>query len=273
MADVSDSSSVELARQLLEKSDVPLTSIELCRQVMALPGLEPGMAGRLAGTLLSGDPRFVHSGRGVWSLAEVTEPVPVLEIFDHCEFVVIDVETTGMSPPTDRVIEVACVKIAGGAVVDEYSTLVNPGRQVPWIITRLTGITGQMVSSAPSFGSVAERFLDFLGEAVFVAHNAPFDWRFIQSEVRLARARRLVNRTLCTRRLTVKLVPELSRRRLGDLAEFFNLDFDGCRHRALGDARVTARALLILLERAREKGIDDLTALEVFLQPARTRKK
>jgi DNA polymerase III epsilon subunit-like protein len=113
--------------------------------------------------------------------------------------------------------------------------------------------------------------VDFLGDAVFVAHNAPFDWRFVQNEVVLSTGRKLLNRRLCTRAMARRLVPELERRSLDELARFFNLSFSA-RHRALGDAEVTAELLLLLCERARERGIDTQASLFELVAPQKRRK-
>ena len=269
MTDVAKLLSADVARRLLEKRS-PLTSLEICRHVLALENLSPGLAEKLAEAFLSDDPRFCRLPEGAWVLTEALEKTVPLE---RALFVVVDVETTGFSPPADRIIELGCVRVADGRVMDEFSTLVNPRRPVPGMITGLTGITYAMVADAPTFGQVAESFLDFLDDAVFVAHNAPFDWRFIQNEIALATGRKLLNRRLCTRCMAKKLCPELSHRKLDDLACFFNLDFGNKRHRALGDALVTAKALLKLIERAREKGIESLQALSEYLKPHKSSKK
>ncbi|MBN2289242.1 MAG: 3'-5' exonuclease [Candidatus Glassbacteria bacterium] len=269
MTDVPKLLSADLALELLENTS-GLSSLEICQQVLAIRSLSPGMAERLSAALLFGDPRFSRLPDGNWVQAgAAAESVPL----EEAVFVVVDVETTGFRPPADRVIEVAAVRVAGGAAVEEFSTLVNPGRPIPGPITGLTGITWDMVARAPEFSQVAEDFLDFLGDSVFVAHNAPFDWRFIQSEVSLAAGRRLLNRRLCTRHMAARLCPELSRRSLDDLARFFNLDFGQRRHRALGDARVAAEALLLLVARAKELGIENLATLFECLEPRKTRKK
>ncbi len=269
MTDVAKLLSADVARRLLERRS-QLTSLEICRQVLAIENLSPELAEQLAAAFLSDDPRFRQLPEGPWVLAEAAEkPIPL----ERALFVVVDVETTGCSTPADRIIELGCVRVAGGRVKDEFSTLVNPRRPVPGLITSLTGISYAMVSDAPTFDQVAESFLDFMDDAVFVAHNAPFDWRFIQNELALTTGRKLLNRRLCTRWMAKKLCPELSHRRLDDLACFFNLDFGNKRHRALGDALVTAKALLKLIERAREKGIESLQALYEYLKPHQSSKK
>ncbi len=269
MTDVPKLLSADTVLELLEHG-AGLTSLEICRQVLAIQTLSPEMAEHLAGTFLADDPRFNRLPEGTWVLAQAAEKQVPLK---RAAFVIVDVETTGFCPPADRIIELAAVRVDNCAIVDEFTSLINPGRPVPGPITGLTGITYQMVADAPAFKQVADSFLDFLDDAVFVAHNAPFDWRFIQSELALARGRKLLNRRLCTRVMAKKFCPELSHRTLDDLACFFNLDFGSSRHRALGDARVTAEILLKLVERAGEKGIETLQALFEYLKPRKSRKK
>src|SRR5690606_11126913 len=97
-------------------------------------------------------------------------------------YVMLDVETTGGKAGTDRVIEIGAVKVQGGEVLDTFSTLLNPSRYIPSFITRLTGINSAMVADAPTFADIAGQLAEFLQGAVFVAHNARFDYGFIRAE-------------------------------------------------------------------------------------------
>jgi DNA polymerase III subunit epsilon len=163
-------------------------------------------------------------------------------------YVVVDTETTGLRAEWDRVIEVAAVKVRGGEVVDSFSQLVNPGRAIPGRITHITGITTAMVYDQPSMDEVMPRFLEFLGEDVFVAHNLPFDHRFLSAELGRCSLPPLENPGVCTLRLARRLLPALPSRGLGALGAHFGLS-NRARHRALGDAEVTAGVLLRLLDR------------------------
>jgi len=97
-------------------------------------------------------------------------------------YAVIDVETTGLSPKTERLTEIAIVILEDGNIVDEYSTLINPEKKVPYRITQLTGINTQMVQDAPYFYEIAKKVVEITEGRTFVAHNASFDYRFIQAE-------------------------------------------------------------------------------------------
>ena len=260
--------SLELALKLLRSG--PLNGQEICSKVLSLSNVSEKMAQRLARTMLAEDPRFRCLSDGRWAIAENWQTDPEQSLIDTV-FVVVDVETTGFSPPSDRVIEIGMVRVAGGRIIDSYETLINPRRPVPRGITGLTGIEGEMLRDCPTFTQVCEEVVCFLGDAVFVAHNAPFDWRFMQSEISLASGKEMLNRRLCTRSLAARLLPELKRRSLDQLAYFFNLSFPA-RHRALGDALVTAELLLRFLDRADEKGVNTLSGLFELLKPRGLRK-
>ena len=180
-------------------------------------------------------------------------------------FVVVDVETTGGSPSRGhRITEVAAVVVEEGAIVADFQTLVNPGREIPPRISALTGITNEMVAAAPFFEDVAEDLFEWLEERVFVAHNVSFDWRFVSAQ--LGDAIGFVPRTprLCTVQLARRLAPELPRRNLDSVAKHFGVPIHS-RHRAYGDAMATARIFLRLLDEARALGIRDLSALQLLL--------
>lgn len=113
-------------------------------------------------------------------------------------FVVVDVETTGLSPATDRITEIAMMKVKNGVLVDEFSTLINPLIPILAEITTLTGIDNTMVQDAPPAREVVPYIAEFLGDAIFVAHNAPFDWGFVSETTLRERGIGLDNPQLCT---------------------------------------------------------------------------
>ena len=190
--------------------------------------------------------------------------VPLDKPIHELEYAVVDVETTGRANEgTDRMIEVAAVIVRDGKIAESYSSLVNPGRPVPPVIARLTGITNAMVSTAPPFADIAPTFASHLRNRVFVAQNAPFDWAFVGSELWRATGETLVAERLCTVRLTRRLLPHLQRRNLDALAAHYGVPIVG-RHRALGDARATAEVFVRLLDELGRQGAHtwrDLTAL------------
>ncbi|MDX1661021.1 MAG: 3'-5' exonuclease [Gemmatimonadota bacterium] len=244
------------ARSRLE--DGPSTPESLAAHVFGFRRVDSSTADRLLATLLGSDPAFERRG-GRWKLVPPGPPGAPRSLAE-IPFVVVDVETTGGRPPGDRIIEIAAVRVRGRRIEGEWSTLVDPGRSIPWFIQRLTGIDGRMTVAAPPFEAVIDPFLEILGGGPFVAHNAAFDWRFVNAELLRSRGARLTNAKMCTVRLARRLLPDVRRRNLDALAHLFGIEVEG-RHRALGDARATARILQRLLDVAVERGVEDEAAL------------
>lgn len=191
------------------------------------------------------------------------------------EYVVVDLETTGGSAWSGhRITEFSGVRIRGdGLFLEEFTTLVNPQRPIPPSITRLTRITQSMAERAPRFRDVASDVRRIMDGAVFVAHNASFDWRFLSAELEWATGKPMSGRVLCTVRLARKVVPEVSRRSLDALAWYFNVE-NVARHRAFGDARATVELLRIFLDRLDDRRITrwgDLESLLARRAPRRRR--
>ena len=186
-----------------------------------------------------------------------------MEIAD-ATFVVTDVETTGTTADSDRIIEVGAVKIQDGEVVDRFQQLVNPQQSVPGRITKMTGITTGMVFEAPPVEEVLPDYCAFLADAIFVAHNASFDTSFLNAELRRTGRETLSNEVLCTVRLARRLLPGLDSKGLSRLAQFYDIDVDG-RHRALGDAEATSIVLRRFLSQlAFEHEVETVEALLRF---------
>ena len=263
------------ARALATLREGPLGTAELARRVMGLHGA-PEVAARAVWALLGTDARFRVSGSGVWSLSEAAPPPELFRRLREEEFVVVDTETTGGAPEWGhRITEFAAVRVRGGEICERYSTLVNPDRPIPRVVTALTGITQEMVRGAPRFGEVARRVAGSMEGAVFVAHNAAFDWRFVSHEMRRCTGESPAGRQLCTVRLARRLMPELPSRGLDSLARWFGLEIES-RHRALDDAVATAEVLIRFLEMLEERGVEDWHGLQALLRkrgPRKTRKR
>lgn len=248
----------------------PTHTLDLARDVLGLVGHD-GAASAAVFQLLGTDPRFVVDAEGVWSLDPAPGPfgVPLSEI----PFAVVDVETTGRASWSGhRILEIAIVEVRGGAIVDEFQTLLNPGQAVPREITALTGITPDMVREAPYFDHVADEIERRLEGRVFVAHNATFDWSFVSAELLRAQSDAPRMPRLCTVRMCRRLVPQLRHRNLDVVSRHFGIEIHD-RHRAYGDALATARVLLRLLDEASGRGIEDLSTLEWYLKRRRKRKR
>ena len=174
------------------------------------------------------------------------------QLLEKGTFVVVDVETTGMSAVDDRITEIAMMKVQAGTLVDEFSTLVNPLLTIPAFITSMTGIDNVMVQNAPTAREVVPFIAEFLGDAIFVAHNAAFDWSFVTQTARRERGIELHNPTLCTVKLSSRILPNLPSKSLGPVAEHLNIKIPE-RHRASGDAYATALVLVKYLSYLQRK--------------------
>ena len=162
------------------------------------------------------------------------------------KYAVIDVETTGLSPKTERLTEIAIIILEDGKIKEEYSTLINPEKKVPYRITQLTGINTQMVQDAPHFYEIAKKVVEITEGCTFVAHNASFDYRFIQAE--FARyGFEYQRKMLDTVKLSRKLLPGFRSYSLGKLTAQLGIQIKD-RHRALGDALATVELLQRLLK-------------------------
>ncbi len=153
-------------------------------------------------------------------------------------YAIIDLETTGGQPTQDRITEIAVYIHDGEKIVDEYATLLNPGRAIPPFITQLTGITNEMVSTAPKFHEVARKVVEITEGCVFVAHNVRFDYSFLKKEF-ADLGYNYSRKTLCTVRLSRSLIPGQPSYSLGKLCQSIGIPLEG-RHRAAGDAHATA---------------------------------
>src|SRR6187549_1129000 len=198
------------------------------------------------------------------------------EPLSQTTFVTVDLETTGGSPVSSQITEIGAVKTRGGEVIGEFQTLVNPGLPIPPMIVALTGITDAMVVAAPPIEEVLPAFLEFLGDAVLVAHNAPFDTGFLRAACRTHGYQwpgsEVVDTVTLARRATTK--DEAPNKKLSTLARVFGTEVTP-NHRALSDARATAEIMHKMFERLAAFGIthrEDLDALRNPM-PERVRKK
>jgi DNA polymerase-3 subunit epsilon len=260
---------VERAERLL--SNGPLASSRLVELVCNMPGVPPAVADEITVALLGSIPGFRRDHDGTWSLNS-EGPAPALLVtnptasLDSLRFLVVDVETTGLSHrPGGRITEIAAYALEGGAITQLFNTLVNPGRPIPPYITALTGISGDMVRNAPHFGAHSDVVLSALAGRVFVGHNVAFDWGFVSSE--LLRATGMAPRAplLCTVKLARALLPGLPRRSLDHVAFHLGVDIES-RHRAAGDALATARVLAKLLRVASQSGVGTWGELDQMLR-------
>ncbi|MGH9916841.1 MAG: 3'-5' exonuclease [Pyrinomonadaceae bacterium] len=184
------------------------------------------------------------------------------------DYTIVDVETTGTKSPLSRITEIGAYKVSNGEIVDEFQTLVNPQAPIPPFIVSLTGITEKMVADAPVFSEIADDWLSFVGFTPIVAHNAQFDLGFINHEIsRVFPGHRMVNDHFCTVRISRRLLPGLYNHRLHTIAEHFAIPIVN-RHRAAGDALITANVFIRMLAVLERKDVHSFEDLRSYLQRA-----
>lgn len=166
-------------------------------------------------------------------------------------YAVVDIETTGTDPKTDRIIQFGCVLIEDGKIVTHFSTDINPDQNIPAQIQTLTGITNQRVRKAPYFEDVAQTITNLLADTVFVAHNIHFDYPFLSNELERCGMPPLTIPGIDTVELAQVFMPTSLSFRLKDLAEELDLVHENP-HQADSDADVTAQLLLYLESKIKE---------------------
>jgi DNA polymerase-3 subunit epsilon len=169
------------------------------------------------------------------------------------KYSVIDIETTGGVRDGHKITEIAIINLDGDKVVEEYSTLINPERSIPFQITLLTGINNEMVADAPKFYEVAKKIVQMTQGRIFVAHNVFFDFNFIRHEFsELGYSFR--REKLCTVRLARKHIPGHKSYSLGKICKDLGIGNEA-RHRAMGDAKATVELFQLIQNKIQDKDI------------------
>jgi DNA polymerase-3 subunit alpha (Gram-positive type) len=258
---VSDSPLLQEAIDLLRVCGGSAPAADIADIVLKLPDLEAELAALLVSDLIKDDHRLRLSDGSIIVLD--CEDVEARQLYES-DFVVVDVETTGAKTPPCRITEIGAYRVSRGRIVAEFQTLVNPETPIPPFIVQLTGITNQMVKNAPTFADVIEGWLDFAADAVLVAHNAQFDVRFLNHEIRrVFPGRRMINSYLCTVKLSRRIFPGLMNYRLHTVADHFTIPIIN-RHRAADDALATAEIFIHILARLHQHGVRDVAGARLF---------
>ncbi len=236
--------------ELVEERRGPVPADEAARTLFALRVPPTGLARGLLDDTVRGDARLVWRGDAVG----LADPPGASLRLEDATFVVVDLETTGLSPGRAAICEIGAMRVRGLGLEASFNTLVNPGRPIGPAVEALTGIRDRDVRRAPTPLAAVARFLDFAGDAVLVAHNARFDLAFLDRETELITGRRLAGPVVDTVGLARRLLAgRISRFGLASLAYFFGTATRPC-HRALPDAEATAEVLLVLIGLAQERG-------------------
>jgi DNA polymerase-3 subunit epsilon len=244
----------------------PLSAVEAARALFATPSISDSLAGSLLAEATAGDCRVRCDGATVSLNDGRADP-----LLDEAEFVVFDLETTGLSAARSRICELGAVRVRALELADSYQSLVNPQTALPEPIARLTGLREHELRQAPSVATVLRRFLAFADDNLLVAHNARFDQRFLEQQLLRLHGRRLAEPPLCTAALARRLLEGRVRRvGLASLAHFFGVSTRPC-HRALADAEATAEVLVHLIGLAQELGARHLSDLRALAAPRKRR--
>jgi DNA polymerase III epsilon subunit family exonuclease len=258
---VSDSPLVQEAIDLLRVCGGRAPAADIADIVLKMPDLETELATLLVSDLIRDDHRLRFSEDSIIELN--CEDVESRALHES-DFVVVDLETTGAKTPPCRITEIGAYRVSRGRIVAEFQTLVNPETLIPPFIMQLTGITNQMVKEAPRFADVIGDWLNFAADAVLVAHNAQFDVRFLNHEIRrVFPGRRMINSNLCTVKLSRRIFPGLENYRLHTIAEHFMIPIIN-RHRAPDDALATAEIFIRILSRLGQHNVRDVAGARLF---------
>ena len=171
----------------------------------------------------------------------------------NTEYIVFDIETTGLSQKKNKIIEIGAVKVKDGEEIDRFSEFINPEEPIPYSIEQLTSITDEMVMHAPTVDVILPKFLEFCGDDIVVAHNAAFDTGFIKKNAKDL-GMKFDNTIMDTMTLSHVLLPELGKFTLDRVCKALNVK-NGHHHRAVDDANATAKIFVKLYEMLVERGV------------------
>jgi DNA polymerase III epsilon subunit family exonuclease len=236
--------------EIAEERRGPVGVDEAARRLFALRHAPLGLARSLLEDVVREDARLAWCGDAVGLARPLGADVPL----ERATYVVVDLETTGLTPGTARICEIGAVRVRDLECAEEFQTLVNPRVPLGAAVSALTGLRDAQLRRAPAAEVAVRRFIAFAGEAVLVAHNARFDLAFLDRETERLVGARLAAPVVDTVGLARRLLAgRTSRAGLASLAQFFGTSVRPC-HRALPDARATAEILIMLLGLAQERG-------------------
>jgi DNA polymerase-3 subunit epsilon len=182
------------------------------------------------------------------------------ELLSSLRFCVIDLETTGGNPETEKIIEVGMVKIENRKIVEERSFLVNPQKDIPDFVQKLTGIRKADVEHAPKIEEVIDEIMVFIGDAILVAHNTSFDIPFLNGVLKKLQRPSMDNKVICTNIMTKYMIPDIMSSNLNYMSQIFGISHSQA-HRAIEDARATGKLLLKYMDIFETKNIRKINQL------------
>jgi len=182
---------------------------------------------------------------------------------ENLSYVILDIETTGLDPVNDEIIEIGALKVAGKEIKDIFNMLARPEKKLPPDITDLTGITEEMLENELPIKPVITKFSDFIGNNILIAHNADFDISFLRNNMKKWLNKELDNFVVCTLVISRDILPNLENHKLPTIGRYFGLETAN-RHRAIGDSTLTYEIWLKFLEKLKDKKITTKTELENY---------
>lgn len=256
---IQDSYLAEKILTLLEERGTPLSAAEIARQVFGIRNLTGPLSEKMVALVLEKDVRFRQKD-GRWMLSDRSLPDTSLR---ECPFVVVDVEITG-SARSPHIIEIAALRLEHLQVQEEFHTFVNPGRPIPAKELPEFTVNTALLEKAPAPEAALPEFLHFLSGDVLVAHNAHFDLRMINRELKRQGHLKLANPVLDTLMISRRLLKGVDAQNLPALAHYFNVPLPS-HHLARDDARALARIFARLVGLLEDAGFSTLRSLEPFL--------
>ncbi|PIS28476.1 hypothetical protein COT42_07915 [Candidatus Saganbacteria bacterium CG08_land_8_20_14_0_20_45_16] len=213
---------------------------------------------------LAHDPLYNKLAKEYKFLRRAQEQTLVSQL-DSLQFVIFDLETTGLDPIKNEITEIGAFKIKGRELINMFSQLIKPQQPISAEITRLTGIDDELVKEAPPIDKVLPLFLDFAGDSILIAHNAEFDTSFIRTKLKqVTPGQELNNQILCTVKLSRYLLPNLANHKLHTVGAHFGFPSQN-RHRSIGDVELTFQIWDKLLTMLVSKGVTDKSSLDALI--------
>ncbi len=182
------------------------------------------------------------------------------DLLRSLSFCVIDLETTGGNPETEKIIEIGMVRVENRKVTEERSFLINPEKDIPDFVQKLTGIKKEDVEHSPKIQEVIDEIIQFIGDSILVAHNTSFDIPFLNGVLKKLKLPALENKVICTNVMTKYMIPDIMSSNLNYMSQIFGIPHSQA-HRAIEDARATGRLLLKYLDIFEAKNIRKVNQL------------
>ena len=183
---------------------------------------------------------------------------------ENLSYIVLDLETTGLDPSADEIIEIGAIKIENGQIKDIFNKLVKPTRDVSKIITDITGITPEMLNDELPLKPVLTQFAEYMDDMMLVAHNSDFDISFLRNAFKKHLNREINNFVVCTLLISRDILPNLDNHKLHTIGTYFGLPVVN-RHRAIGDAELTYLVWQKLAAKLKDRKIETKHDLENYM--------